>query len=82
MRYLKGTIDHAILFPKPDGQRDKLTSFCDSDWCEDKFERRSTMGYVFKLLNSPISWFSEKQAIVALSSCECEYISVCNATCQ
>jgi hypothetical protein len=40
------------------------------------------MGYVFKLFDSPISWSSKKQTVVALSTCEAEYISACHAACQ
>ena len=29
-----------------------------------------------------VSWFSQKQSIVALSSCEAEYIAATSATCQ
>ncbi|GAU28769.1 hypothetical protein TSUD_357540, partial [Trifolium subterraneum] len=82
MRYLQGTIDYGILFPKPTGHKGNLIGFCDSDWCGDQVERKSTMGYVFKLFDSPISWSSKKQTVVALSTCEAEYISACYATCQ
>ncbi|MCI63109.1 RNA-dependent DNA polymerase, partial [Trifolium medium] len=40
------------------------------------------MGYVFKLFDSPVSWSSKKQTVVALSICEAEYISACYAACQ
>ena len=40
------------------------------------------MGYVFTLFNCPISWCSKKQTVVALSTCEAEYISACYAACQ
>ncbi|GAU43236.1 hypothetical protein TSUD_241260 [Trifolium subterraneum] len=82
MRYLQGTIDYGILFPKPIGHKGNLIGFCDSDWCGDQVERKSTMGYVFKLFDSPISWSSKKQTVVALFTCEAEYISACYATCQ
>nr|KYP47010.1 Retrovirus-related Pol polyprotein from transposon TNT 1-94 [Cajanus cajan] len=44
--------------------------------------RRSTMGQVFLLSGSPISWSSKKQTVVALSTCEVEYIAACAAACQ
>ncbi|PNX85400.1 putative copia-type protein [Trifolium pratense] len=81
MRYLQDTIDHGILFPKLIDHEGKLTGFCDYDRCGDQVERTSTMGYVFKLFDSPISWSSKNQTMVALSTCEAEYISTCYATC-
>lgn len=40
------------------------------------------MGYLFEFAGAPISWCSKKQTVVALSSCEAEYISACSAACQ
>ena len=45
-------------------------------------ERRSTSGYVFLLCGFPISWSSKRQSVVALSTCEAEYISACSVACQ
>jgi hypothetical protein len=55
LRYLQGTIDYGVLYPNTDKDQKKLVGYCDSDWSGDKFERRSTMGYVFTLFNCPIS---------------------------
>jgi hypothetical protein len=55
MRYLQGTIDYGILFSKSNDHEEKLTGFCDSNWCGDQVERKSIMGYVFKLFDSLIS---------------------------
>ena len=40
------------------------------------------MGQVFLLSGSPISWSSKKQTVVALSTCEDEYIAACAAAYQ
>lgn len=45
-------------------------------------DRRSTIGIVFLLVGSPISWSSKKQTVVAISTCETEYIASCSAACQ
>ncbi|CAJ2667154.1 unnamed protein product [Trifolium pratense] len=82
LRYLQGTIDYGVLYTKTDENQKKLVGYCDFDWSGDKVERRSTMGYIFTLFNCPISWSSKKQSVVALSTCEAEYISACNAACQ
>ncbi|KAF2354098.1 hypothetical protein FHG87_015148 [Trinorchestia longiramus] len=55
----------------------QITGFSDSDWGGSS-DRKSTSGYVFKSSSSSslISWKSKKQNIVALSSCEAEYIAL------
>lgn len=83
LRYLRGTADYGLLFPRGSGsEKLNLIGFSDSDWSGDQDERKSTTGYVFKLLNAPISWCSKKQPMVALSSCEAEYIAAAYAACQ
>jgi hypothetical protein len=44
--------------------------------------RKSTSGVLFFLEKSPVSWQSTKQRVVALSSCEAEYIATATAACQ
>ncbi|RDX77426.1 Copia protein, partial [Mucuna pruriens] len=83
LRYLKGTSDFGLLFPIGNDQnRSCIEAYSDSDWCGDKVERKSTSGYLFKYLDAPISWCSKKQSVVALSSCEAEYIGSVEAACQ
>jgi len=59
-----------------------LWFFSPSDWRGDKINRRSTACFVFMLQGVPISWSSKKQSIVALSSCEVEYVARSSAACQ
>ncbi|WVZ93629.1 LOW QUALITY PROTEIN: hypothetical protein U9M48_039594, partial [Paspalum notatum var. saurae] len=49
-------------------------------WGGDIDGRKSTSSMVFFLETCPISWQSQKQKIVALSTCEAEYISGAAAT--
>src|SRR5206468_2100775 len=51
-------------------------------WSGDVDDRRSTSGYIFFTYGAPISWSSKKQEVVALSTCEAEYISACETAQQ
>ena len=57
-----------------------LSGYSDSDWGS-SYGRKSTTGYVFSLnKNGPvIQWKAKKQPTIALSTCEAEYMAVCNA---
>ena len=78
LKYLKHSLNYKIIFRK--SQKLDIFGYCDSDFggSEDRF---SISGYCFKLSeNGPlISWKSKKQNIVALSSCEAEYVSLTSA---
>jgi len=80
LRYVKGTLEYGILFPRKTDQR--TMGYSDSDWRGDKTNRRRTIGYLFKFLGAPISLCSKKKPVVALSSCEAEYIAGSYAACQ
>ncbi|GJV39898.1 zinc finger, CCHC-type containing protein [Tanacetum coccineum] len=43
---------------------------------------KGTTGIIFYLGNSPISWSSQKQPTVALSSCESEFMAATTTACQ
>ncbi|XP_045810820.1 uncharacterized mitochondrial protein AtMg00810-like [Trifolium pratense] len=83
LRYVKGTINYGIMFPASDRDKEcKLVGYTDSNWCGDHEDRKSTAGYMFFYGGSPISWYSKKEPVVALSSCEAEYIAASLNTCQ
>ena len=80
MRYLKGTMDHSLNFS---GYRDfRMFEYSDSDWAGSVSDRKSTSGGCFSLESGMISWHSEKQSSVALSTAEAEYIAACSANCE
>ncbi|CAL0299548.1 unnamed protein product [Lupinus luteus] len=83
LRYLKGTLDFGIIFPHQDAKLSShLMAYSDSDWCGDIVDMKSTKGYIFMVAGAPISWCSQKERVVALSTCEAEYIAACAASCQ
>jgi hypothetical protein len=76
LRYLNGTQRLGLLFRFESGNEAMLCAFADADWANDKVERRSTTGYVVLLNGTPISWCSGLQSVVALSTCEAEYVAL------
>ena len=74
LRYVKGMVDHGIVFPKTGGSGLQLTVFSDADMAEDIDGRRSTSGVLVFLGSTPISWLSLKQKVMAMSTCEAEYV--------
>jgi hypothetical protein len=59
-----------------------LIGFSDSDFAGDAEDRKSTTGVVYFLGKNLVTWTSQKQKIVALSSCEAEYVAGAAAACQ
>jgi hypothetical protein len=45
-------------------------------------DRKSTSGVAYFFGESPVSWLSQKQKVVALSSCKAEYIVAATTACQ
>nr|KYP41412.1 Copia protein [Cajanus cajan] len=83
LKYAKGTIGYGLIFPnKFSSPNHSMVGYFDADWCGDKVDRKSTTCYVFMLGDAPISWCSRKQSVVALSSCEAEYIAASMGACQ
>ena len=76
-QYLKFTSDYSLRLKKSD---DELIAYSDADWTGDKNDRHSTSGNVFTLASGSVSWSGRKQAAVALSTAEAEYIALSSAT--
>ncbi|KAG7582890.1 Reverse transcriptase RNA-dependent DNA polymerase [Arabidopsis suecica] len=73
LRYLKGTTAFGLKFGR--GGSKKLIGFSDSSHNIDPDDGKSTMGHVFYFGKSPITWCSHKQDVVAMSSCEAEFMA-------
>ena len=80
MRYLKGTVDYALSYTRDHDFR--LYGYTNSDWVRSVSDRKSTSGGCFSLGLAMISWLSNKQPSVALSTIEAEYIAACSSSCE
>lgn len=80
LRYLKGTLSHGLIFKR--ASKANLVGYSDSSHNIDEDDGRSTTGYVFYLNECPISWCSQKQDTLALSSCEAEFMAATEAAKQ
>ena len=78
LRYLKGTIDHKIVY-KPSNLSELFTTYSDADHEGNPDNGRSTGGYVVKMGSGVVSWSSKLQGLVALSTTEAEHISAVEA---
>ena len=83
LRYLKATIDMHLVYMRdqavPSYLGNTLTGFSDANFAGDTQDRKSTGGYVFKVAGGDVSWRSQEQPTVALSTTESEYIA-CSET--
>uniref|UniRef100_A0A3Q7IJA0 Reverse transcriptase Ty1/copia-type domain-containing protein n=1 Tax=Solanum lycopersicum TaxID=4081 RepID=A0A3Q7IJA0_SOLLC len=70
LRYIFGTLGRGLLIRTGDLE---LRGFLDSDWANDKNDRKSTSGFLVFLRPNLISWCTKKQPKVSRSSTEAEY---------
>ncbi|WZZ85883.1 hypothetical protein YC2023_114462 [Brassica napus] len=80
LRYLKGTLGYGLSFKL--GGSKKLIGYSDSSHNTDPDDGRSTTRHLFCLGETPITWCSQKQDTVALSSCESEFMAATEAAKQ
>ncbi|XP_019055114.1 PREDICTED: uncharacterized protein LOC109115476 [Nelumbo nucifera] len=73
LRYLQGTKSYGIWYRVTHDS--KLIGYTDSDWAGSVDDMKSTSGYAFSLGSGIFSCTSKKQATVAQSSAEAEYIA-------
>ena len=75
LRYIQATKDLSIVFDNnnystfPDG-------FSDASYANNPDDRKSTSGYVFLLSKGVISFQSQKQSVIAMSTMEAEYMAL------
>mmetsp|Transcript_31207 Transcript_31207/g.101775 ORF Transcript_31207/g.101775 Transcript_31207/m.101775 type:complete len:253 (+) Transcript_31207:652-1410(+) len=79
LAYLKGTRELGIRYGGNDFVPNVFETYADAGWAGDSDTRRSQSGYLVMLNGGPVIWRSNQQSVVALSSCEAEYIAQCAA---
>lgn len=76
--FLVGTKDIGIMY-QSGGSKPDLIGYSDADYASDLETRRSTTGYIFSLANGPVTWASQRQKLVVLSTTEAEYVAASTA---
>jgi hypothetical protein len=82
LRYIAGTLNFGCSYRHSSKKGNSLTGYSDSDHTGDVDDRKSTTGMIFFFGQCPITWQSRKQKVVALSSCQAEYMAASTAACQ
>ncbi|KAM6570403.1 hypothetical protein CsatB_018388 [Cannabis sativa] len=79
LRYLKGSMDIGLVYDNKFQEGIEVNGYVDSDYAGSIDTRRSITGYAFTVLGGCISWKSNLQKVVALSSTEAEYMAATEA---
>jgi hypothetical protein len=74
LRYLQGSRGRGITYGNSPNPLPIFRSFINSDWAMSE-GRKSVSGFVIECGNGPLTWSLKQQVVVALSSCEAEYLA-------
>ena len=74
---MRGTTSHALWFGGSDNVKQ---GYVDIGMEVDKYNRRSTIGYVFNVGGTTISWILKWQNVVSLSATEPENVAATEAS--
>ncbi|QRW26084.1 integrase core domain protein [Rhizoctonia solani] len=81
IRYLLGTPTLGLTYRRSAEDFGEI-GYSDADWGSNLIDRKSVSGHVFMLGGAAISWSAKKQATVALSTMEAEYMSLAHTCTQ
>lgn len=79
LKYLKETKSYGLCYLSYSDSTD-LIGYSDADYANDPVTRRSITGYVFIKNGAAVTWSSQRQQTVALSTTEAEFMAACAAT--
>ncbi|TYZ66515.1 hypothetical protein PybrP1_006514 [[Pythium] brassicae (nom. inval.)] len=74
VKFLKGTTHDGIVYARDKGSQP--IAYSDASWPSDVSTRRSTTGLFISMCGAPVVYRSKRQATVALSTAEAEYIAL------
>lgn len=80
LRYLKSSPGKGFMFSKNNHLR--INGYTDADWAGNATDRRSTSGYFTFVGGNLVTWRSNKQKVVALSSAEAEFRGMAKGLCE
>ena len=78
--YIKNTLDFGLSYSR--NYELSPYAYVDADYGGCRDTRRSTTGYIFIMCGGPVAWSSKRQATVALSTVEAEYVAMSRCTQQ
>lgn len=79
--YVSGTLEYGLLYTE-NSRNHLMSGYFYSDLGGNMDDRKRTSGIAFYLSESLVTWVSQKQRCVALSSCEAEFMAATAAACQ
>ena len=77
LRYISDTLNKGLVFDDFADTPNNVVDYIDIDFAGIKIGRKSTSNYVFLLAEAAISHYSKLQSIIALFTCEAEYVAIC-----
>jgi hypothetical protein len=81
VRYIVGTLHLGLKYRKEKSSELSLLGYTNSDHSGDLVHRNSTSRVAFLLGSNLVTWSSQKQRVVVLSSCEAEYVAAAIGAC-
>ena len=76
MRYIRGSMSVGLVYESRKEGGSCISGYCNSDYVADLDKRRSITGHAFTVGRNLVSWKSNLQHIVALSTTEAEYVAL------
>ncbi|CAM8940962.1 unnamed protein product [Rhodiola kirilowii] len=79
LRYIKGTLGKGLVFGKGQVSAEIIQGFVDSDYFGNIDTRKSQTGLVFTIFGTSVSWKTNLQKVVALSTTAVEFMAITEA---